>query len=141
MCRYVWYWANEILAILVLNSFFFLLNLVRCVKCPDTSFGVDSEINEHMGNHHPKLFQVHRCNFCSFGTQKLTDLIFHKKSAHPTIPHFYCQDCFTRFFTRKELRSHVSQEHPEHDRYDFIWNFNCIIFGRYHFKQYLDIFH
>ena len=117
---------------MVLNGLFvflkFLLHLVRCVKCPDTSFGVDSEINEHMGKHHPKLYQVHRCNFCSFGTQKLTDLIFHKKSAHPTIPHFYCQDCFTRFFTRKELRSHVSQEHPEHDRYDFTLNFNNKIF-------------
>ena len=34
--------------------------IVRCIKCPNTEFGKDVEITEHMESYHPTLFQLHR---------------------------------------------------------------------------------
>ena len=87
--------------------------LFRCVKCPEVELGSDAEITEHMESHHPKLFQSHRCCFCSFGTQKACDLLLHKRSMHPTIPHYNCSDCFTKFFNQNDLKFHISKAHPE----------------------------
>ena len=87
--------------------------LFRCVKCPEVELGPDAEITEHMEKHHPRLFQSHRCCFCSFGTQKACDLLLHKRAMHPTIPHYNCSDCFTKFFNRNDLKIHISKEHPQ----------------------------
>ena len=87
--------------------------IFRCVKCPEVELGPDAEITDHMEQNHPKLFQSHRCSFCSFGTQKACDLLLHKRSLHPTIPHYNCSDCFTKFFNRNDLKIHISKEHPE----------------------------
>ena len=90
--------------------------IVRCIKCPNTEFGKDVEITEHMENHHPTLFQLHRCCYCTFGTRDMTHLILHKRAMHATIPHFTCSYCFTKLFRRKELMAHISREHPESDK-------------------------
>merc|ERR1711970_1236721 len=66
-----------------------------------------------MDEKHRMEFQKYRCSYCQFGTDNVRHLLCHKKSQHPSLPHYMCDYCPTKFFSEANKNSHIGREHSD----------------------------
>ena len=73
---------------------------IRCLLCQNDEvfMNTSAEFNKHMGQKHPYNYQKYRCSYCRFGTESARNLLCHKKFQHPSLPHYACDYCPTKFF-------------------------------------------
>ena len=73
---------------------------IRCLLCQNDEvfMNTSAEFNKHMGQKHSLNYQKYRCSYCRFGTESARNLLCHKKFQHPSLPHYACDYCPTKFF-------------------------------------------
>ena len=76
---------------------------IKCLLCwnsgDEVYINTSVEFNKHITEKHQTLFQRYRCSYCKFGTDSSRNLLYHKKYQHPSLPHYTCDYCPTKFFS------------------------------------------
>ena len=86
---------------------------IRCLLCQNDEvfMNTSAEFNKHMTQKHCLKYQKYRCSYCRFGTESARNLLCHKKFQHPSLPHYACDYCPTKFFnedTKNRYLIHTS---------------------------------